>query len=283
MSGRARGSSGRASEVSPARARRRPEASRGCQDDPREGAGRAPPSYGRAIMWMSARSGVGGRRRRAVAVDVGSRWVRVCVPGGPVVNRPAGGGLRGSLQQAFVAADAGRHPDVVLCAPPTLGTRERVALEQQALDAGARSALTIESGLAAAIGSGLPVAEEHGCLVADIGAGRCEAALVASGRVALARVGIYADYPDRPAEDVVVDTALRLIEDVWQSGMIDALDEGLTLVGGGARVDSVVSLVAQSCPVGVRTPPRPEECAVRGATHVFEEMRTYSRLARRRR
>ncbi len=233
-------------------------------------------------MWITGRSCFGARRR-AVAVDIGSRWVHICTPGGAVMHRPAGGGLRGVLQQAFVAAGAGRHPDVVLCAQPALGPRERVILERAALAAGARAALAMESGLAAAIGAGLPVAEEHGCLLVDVGAGRCEAVLVAEGKVTLSRVAAYAAHPDREPEDVVVDTALRLVEDVWQGGMIDALDHGLTLVGGGARIPELVSLVATSCPVNVRTADRPEEATVRGAARVFDEMRTFSRLATRRR
>lgn len=216
-------------------------------------------------------------------MDVGNHWVHICVPGGGVLRRAAGGGVVAALQQAFVAAGVGRHPDVVLCAPPALGPRGRAGLERQALEAGARAALAMESGLAAAIGAGLPVDDEHGCLVADIGAGWCEAVMVADGRVQMARVSAYDAHPDRRADDVVVDTALRLIEDVWRSERIDALDRGLTLVGGGARVPDLVALVARSCPVRVRAAERPEEAAVRGAARVFDEMRAFSRLAVRRR
>lgn len=230
-------------------------------------------------MWRVARA----LGRRTVAVDIGTCWVHICTPGGEVIHRPAGGDLRALLQQAFVAAGAARNPDVVLCARPVLDQEERTVLEREALAAGARAALAMESGLAAAIGADLPVAEEHGCLVADVGAGRCEAVMVAGGRVVRVRAAEYAAHRDRPPEDVVVDTALRLLEDVWREGRVDALDHGLTVVGGGARVPAVVDLLARSCPVSVRVPERPEEAVVRGAARVFEEARTFARLAARRR
>lgn len=208
-------------------------------------------------------------------------WVRACAPGGRVVRRSAGGSVRAAIEQAFTAVGAAARPDVVLCAPSHAGAGERRRLEEAALRAGARAVLVIDTTLAAAIGSGLPVADEHGCLVADIGAGRCEATHVADGAVVAAYSRSCGEEGWTP-EEVAVDTVLRLLEEMWRTTRVDTLDRGLTVVGGGAMVPELIERITEACPVDVWVPYRADERAVRGAARVFDEMRVFSQLARRR-
>jgi len=230
-------------------------------------------------MWVPSRSR--SRGRRAVAVDIGTMWVRACLPGGRVVRRSAGGSARDAIERAFAATGAAAHPDVVLCAPTRGDAAERRHLEEDALRAGARAVLVIDTTLAAAIACGLPVADEHGCLVADIGAGRCEATHVADGAVATAYSRTCGEEGWTP-EEVAVDTVLRLLEDMWRATRVDTLDRGLTVVGGGAMVPALIQRITEACPVDVWVPYRADERAVRGAARVFDERRVFSNLARRR-
>lgn len=171
--------------------------------------------------------------------------------------------------------------NVVATVPVGLDAAGRRAMERAALDAGASRVLLMEAPLAGAIGCGLPVDSERGCLVLDVGARVCEAALIADGRVAMWQVARNAHWPQDDTVEVAADTALRLIEAVWAAGRIDALDAGLTMLGGWARSRDVVRRVAARCPVDVVTPSRPDERVVCGAASVFEEMATFHRLARR--
>lgn len=84
------------------------------------------------------------------------------------------------------------HPRVVIGVPTGVTEVERRAVMDAAASAGAREAHLIEEPMAAAIGAGLPVQEPTGVLVADIGGGTTEVALISLGGVVAAescRVG----------------------------------------------------------------------------------------------
>src|SRR5687767_11408900 len=79
------------------------------------------------------------------------------------------------------------HPRVVMCAPSGITDVERRAVEEASRSAGAREVHLIEESLAAAIGSGLPVAEPVGSMVVDIGGGTTEVAVISLGGIVVAR------------------------------------------------------------------------------------------------
>ena len=70
------------------------------------------------------------------------------------------------------------RPRVMVCIPSGVTEVERRAVEDAARSAGAREVLLIEEPMAAAIGAGLSVKEARGCLVADIGGGTSEVAVI---------------------------------------------------------------------------------------------------------
>jgi rod shape-determining protein MreB and related proteins len=83
---------------------------------------------------------------------------------------------------------------VIVCVPSGVTQVERSAVEQATLTAGASRVFLIDEPLAAAIGSGLPVAESRGSLVVDIGGGTSEMAVTALGGMVVShsiRVGGY--------------------------------------------------------------------------------------------
>lgn len=83
-------------------------------------------------------------------------------------------------------------PEVMVCAPAGVTSVERRAILDATLSAGARTAYLIDESLAAAIGSGIPVAEPSGHMIVDIGGGTTEVAVVSLGGIVVyhtARVG----------------------------------------------------------------------------------------------
>jgi rod shape-determining protein MreB len=75
------------------------------------------------------------------------------------------------------------RPRVVLGIPSGVTEVEKRAVHDAALNAGARAAYLVEEPMAAAIGSGLPVMEPHGCMIVDIGGGTTEVAVIALGGI----------------------------------------------------------------------------------------------------
>ena len=69
---------------------------------------------------------------------------------------------------------------VMICIPSGVTEVERRAVHDAAKSAGARYVSLIEEPMAAAIGAGLPVAEAVGSMIADIGGGTAEVAVMLS-------------------------------------------------------------------------------------------------------
>lgn len=79
------------------------------------------------------------------------------------------------------------RPKVVIGIPSGVTEVERRAVQEAALDAGAREAYLIEEPMAAAIGANLPIQESKGSMVVDIGGGTTEIAVIALGGIVVNR------------------------------------------------------------------------------------------------
>jgi rod shape-determining protein MreB and related proteins len=79
------------------------------------------------------------------------------------------------------------RPRVVIGIPYGVTEVERRAVEEAALNAGARQVFLIEEPMAAAIGANLPVQEPGGCMVVDIGGGTTEVAVISLGGIVTSR------------------------------------------------------------------------------------------------
>jgi rod shape-determining protein MreB len=75
------------------------------------------------------------------------------------------------------------RPRVVIGVPLDLTEVERKAVEDAALNAGAREVFLVEEPMAAAIGARLPITEPIGSMVVDIGGGTTEIAVISLGGV----------------------------------------------------------------------------------------------------
>jgi rod shape-determining protein MreB len=79
------------------------------------------------------------------------------------------------------------RPRMLLGVPSGVTEVEKRAVRDAAFNAGARWARLIEEPMAAAIGAGLPVGEPSGSLIADIGGGTTEVAVISLGGIVVSR------------------------------------------------------------------------------------------------
>ncbi|MEK9155736.1 MAG: rod shape-determining protein [Patescibacteria group bacterium] len=79
------------------------------------------------------------------------------------------------------------RPRVVIGIPHSVTEVERRAVEEGAINAGAREVYLIEEPIAAAIGARLPIQDASGSMIIDIGGGTTEVAVIALGGVVASR------------------------------------------------------------------------------------------------
>jgi len=79
------------------------------------------------------------------------------------------------------------RPRVVIGIPYGVTEVERRAVEEAAINAGARQAFLIEEPVAAAIGARLPIQEATGSMIIDIGGGTTEVAVISMGGIVASR------------------------------------------------------------------------------------------------
>src|SRR5579864_1115952 len=79
------------------------------------------------------------------------------------------------------------RPRVVIGIPSGVTEVEKRAVQDAAINAGARQAFLIEEPMAAAIGSRMPVQDAAGSMIVDIGGGTAEIAVISLGGIVLSR------------------------------------------------------------------------------------------------
>ena len=95
-------------------------------------------------------------------------------------------------------------PDVVLSVPAGVTSTERRAVVEAAVKAGAKNAYVIKEPVLAAIGAGIPIQEARGHIVADIGGGTIDVAVISlGGIVASTSVKCAGNRLDRAIQDYV--------------------------------------------------------------------------------
>jgi rod shape-determining protein MreB len=79
------------------------------------------------------------------------------------------------------------RPRVIIGVPSGVTEVEKRAVQDAAINAGAREAYLIEEPMAAAIGAGLPIHDAAGSMVVDIGGGTTEVAVISLGGIVISR------------------------------------------------------------------------------------------------
>jgi rod shape-determining protein MreB len=149
---------------------------------------------GRGIV-LQEPSVVAIQSENRVPLAVGNNAKRMIgrTPGNIVAIRPMKDGViadfditQTMLRHFITQANRARtlmRPRVVVGVPSGVTEVEKRAVQDAALQAGAREAHLIEEPMAAAIGAGLPVHEPTGSMVVDIGGGTTEVAIISLGGI----------------------------------------------------------------------------------------------------
>lgn len=128
------------------------------------------------------------------------------------------------------------HPRIVISVPSGITEVERRAVEESALQAGARSVYLIEEPMASAIGAGLPIAEPAASMILDIGGGATETAVISLGGMVVSKsIGVAGDelneaimhYMRRKHNLVIGETTAENIK--LQIGSVFPLKEEMTM------------------------------------------------------
>ncbi|MBR5528485.1 MAG: rod shape-determining protein [Clostridia bacterium] len=120
------------------------------------------------------------------------------------------------------------RPNLIVCIPYGVTDVEKKAVEEAALEAGAKSVSLIEEPVAAAIGAGLPIKAACGCMVVDIGGGTTEVAVISLG-------GIANSVSLRTAGDKCTEAIVSYIRKKFNVMIGDSSAEDLKIAIGSAH------------------------------------------------
>src|SRR5207245_1817918 len=149
------------------------------------------------------------------------------------------------------------RPRVVIGIPSGVTEVEKRAVQEAAINAGARWCRLVEEPMAAAIGAGLPVGEPSGSMIVDIGGGTTEVAVTSLGGIV----------------DAVKDT----IEETPPELVADIMDQGIYLAGGGALLRGMDTRISEATQMAVHIADDPLTCVARGTGKVLEDLVKYDR------
>ncbi len=133
-----------------------------------------------------------------------------------------------------------RRPRVVIGIPSGVTEVEKRAVQDAALNAGARMAFLIEEPMAAAIGSRLPVQDAAGSMIVDIGGGTAEIAIISLG-------------------GVVISRSIRMAGDKMNESIIQYARDNFNLLLGERTAEEVKIRIGSAYPLE-----QPLETAMRG-------------------
>jgi rod shape-determining protein MreB len=132
------------------------------------------------------------------------------------------------------------RPRVVIGIPYGVTEVERRAVEEAAINSGAREVYLIEEPMAAAIGSRLAVQEAEGSMIVDIGGGTSEVAVISMG-------------------GIVASRSLRIAGDEMIQDIIDYARDKLNLLIGDRTAEEVKIAIGSAVSMG-----KNEEMIIRG-------------------
>jgi rod shape-determining protein MreB len=122
------------------------------------------------------------------------------------------------------------RPRVIIGIPYGVTEVERRAVEEAAMNAGAREAYLIEEPLAAAIGARLPIQEATGSMIVDIGGGTTEVAVISLG-------------------GIVNSKSLRIAGDEMNEDIKEYARENLNLIIGDRTAEAIKIKIGSAIPL----------------------------------
>ncbi len=139
------------------------------------------------------------------------------------------------------------RPRVVVGIPTGTTEVEKMAVHDAARNAGAREAHLIEEPMAAAIGSGLPIAEATGSMIVDVGGGTTEVAVISLG-------GIVVSRSSRIAGDEMDQEIVQYARQKYNLLIGDRMAEEVKIAAGSAwplREEKMVTLRGRDLVTGL--------------------------------
>lgn len=134
-------------------------------------------------------------------------------------------------QESFVLFP---RPRVVVGIPSGVTEVEKRAVEDAAMNAGARQAFLIEEPMAAAVGSGLSVHDAAGSMIVDIGGGTSEIAVISLG-------GIVASRSVRVAGDELTDDIITYCKEELKLTIGERTAETIKMsIGSAVKLNKVL-------------------------------------------
>jgi rod shape-determining protein MreB len=127
-------------------------------------------------------------------------------------------------------------PDVIVSVPAGVTSTERRAVVEAALKAGARNAYVIKEPILAAIGAGIPIHEPRGHMIADIGGGTIDVAVISLG-------GIVASTSVKCAGNRIDQAIADYIKKTYNLAIGDKTAEDIKIeVGSAVPVEEELSM-----------------------------------------
>lgn len=135
------------------------------------------------------------------------------------------------IGKAYAGSPIGK-PRVLVSVPSGITEVERRAVEEAAIQAGARNARLIEEPMAAAIGAGLPVGEPTGSMIVNMGGGTTEIAVISLG-------GIVTSKSIRAAGDKQDEAIVHYIKKMYNLAIGERTGEEIKIIIGSAHPKAV--------------------------------------------
>lgn len=150
---------------------------------------------------------------KIVAVGQEAKEMLGRTPGNIIAQRPLRDGVIADYRSTermlkyFIRKAGGKtllRPDIIVCIPSQATQVQKRAVIQAATAAGAHHTYLIEEPLAAAIGSGVDIADPGGNLIIDIGGGTTDVALISLGGIVLSQsIRVAGDECDRAIREYI--------------------------------------------------------------------------------
>lgn len=119
------------------------------------------------------------------------------------------------------------RPEVLISVPAGVTSTERRAVIEAAIKAGAKSAYVIKEPILAAIGAGIPIYEASGHMIADIGGGTTDVAVISLG-------GIVASISVKCAGNRIDESIIDYVKKTFNLAIGDKMAEDIKINIGSA-------------------------------------------------
>ncbi len=130
-------------------------------------------------------------------------------------------------------------PEVLISVPAGVSSTERRAVIEAAIKAGARKAFVVKEPILAAIGAGIPIYEAKGHMIADIGGGTTDVAVISLG-------GIVSSVSVKCAGNRIDESIIDYVKKNFNLAIGDKMAEDIKInIGSALPLDEELSMIVK--------------------------------------